>query len=115
MSPATPAEGTRPWWSTWPGALAVGAVSLVLVGVTALPLILIALTTSTDLTGTDLTVDDSGGMAWKIAYVVLGIAFLAVPVGVVVVARKMWLGWVLVLLAISAVILGAGLVTLGII
>ncbi len=105
----------RIWWATWPGALALGVVSLLLVGVTALPLILIALTTSADLAGTDLTASDGAGMAWRIAYVVLGIAFLTVPVGVVVVARKMWLGWVLVLLVISALILGAGLWTLGII
>ncbi len=105
----------RIWWATWPGALALGVVSLVLTGVTAFPLISIALTTSADLAGTDLTTSDGGGMVWRIAYVVLGIAFLAVPVGVVVVARKMWLGWVLVLLVISALILGAGLWTLGII
>lgn len=105
----------RIWWATWPGALALGALSLVLAGVTAVPLLATALMTSTDVAGTNLTASGGAGLGWRIAYVVLGIAIFVVPVAVVVVARKQWLGWVLVLLAVSAVILGTGLWTLGII
>ncbi len=111
MSPAT----KRIWWSTWPGALALGALSLVLVAVTAVTLLLGAVLTLTDVSGTDQESIGGVGLGWRIGYAVLGVGFLAVPAAVVVCARRRWLGWVLVLLGASVAVLGAGQWTLGII
>ncbi len=93
----------------------MGALSLALAGATAAALLVIAVMPATDVSGTDLEAINGVGLGWRIVHVALGVASLAVPVAVVVVARKMWLGWVLLLLAVSAAILGAGLWTLGII
>lgn len=105
----------RIWWATWPGALALGALSLVLVGMTAVPLLLVAVLPPADVSGTDLAVAVGPAVGRRIVYGILGVACLAVPVAVVVVARKMWLGWLLVLLLASAVILGVVLWTADII
>ncbi len=105
----------RIWWATWPGALALGALSLVLVGVTAISLLLVAVLPAADVSGTDLVVVNGPAVGRRVVYGLLGVAFLAVPVAVVVVARKMWLGWLLVLLVASVAILGVVLWTAGII
>lgn len=86
-----------------------------MVVVTAIPLIATATSSATDVAGTDLTASGGLGTAWRIAYVVLGLLFLAVPIAVVKVARRKWLGWVLIFFLASAVILGAGLWALRII
>ena len=105
---------SRVWWATWPGALALGLVSLGLVALTSVGLILVALLPPTDGSGTDVDVADGFSLAGRLTWMVIGIACLALPPAVVVVARRAWLGWTLVLLALSAFVLAAGLWTLGI-
>lgn len=87
---------------------------MAMVVVVSVPLIAAALAPATDVAGTDLTASEGRGVVWRIAYCVLSLVFLVVPVAVVVVARKKWLGWVLVLLSASVVIFSAGLYALGI-
>ncbi len=86
-----------------------------MVSVTAVPLLVIAVVPPTDVSGAVLPPSEGMALGWRLAYSGLSLAFLTVPVAVVVVARKMWLGWLLVLLAVSAVILGVALWTLRII
>ncbi len=105
----------RIWWSTWPGALALGLVSFLMVTVTAVPFIAAALLTSADVAGTDITAAEDFGSGWRVSYVVFGLVLLGLPAAVVVVARKKWLGWVLVLLTLSVLILGVALWALGIV
>ena len=90
-------------------------VSLVLVSLTVIPILGTGVLPGESVSGTDLPDAQVPGVAWRIAYIVVGLMFLAVPVGVVVFARRRWLGWTLVALAASGLILGAGLWALGII
>lgn len=105
---------SRSWWATWPGALALGLVSLPMVITTAVSLLLISVLAPTGASGTDLTEVSSPSLAWRIIWAVVGVACLALPVAVVVTARRQWLGWLLVMLALSTFALAAGLWALGI-
>ena len=102
------------WWATWPGAIALGLVSLAMVALTSVGLVLVALLPPPDASGTDVDVAGDSSLALRLAWMMLGLACLALPAGVVVVARRAWLGWTLLLLAASAFLLAAGLWTLGI-
>ncbi len=105
---------SRVWWATWPGAITLGLVSLVLVALTSVGLILVALLPPADGSGTDVDVASGSSLAWRLTWMVIGVACLALPAAVVVLARRAWLGWMLVLLALSAFVLAAGLWTLGV-
>ncbi len=108
------ASARRVWWSTWPGALALGLVSLMMVALTAAGLFLVALLPPPDGSGTDVEVASGPSAVRRLAWIVIGVACLALPAAVVVLARRAWLGWTLVVLALSALVLAAGLWTLGI-
>lgn len=105
----------RRWWATWPGALGLGAVSLAMVLATSVPLVLVALLSGpgADTEGTDYGPVPGVGIGWRIAYVVLAAAFLAVPVATVWSARRKLLGFLIWSLLGSALILGGGLFLLG--
>lgn len=103
----------RIWWATWPGALAMGVVSLAMVVLTGVGLLLTALLTL-PASGTDLTTVETPAVAWRVAWAVAGAACFALPIAAVVVARRRWLGWLLVILAVSVFVLAAGLWALGI-
>ncbi len=85
-----------------------------MVAATAVGLILVALLTPADGSGTDIEVTSGSSIAWRVAWIIFGVACFALPPAVVVVARRRWLGWTLVLLTLSALVLAAGLWTLGI-
>ncbi len=105
----------RRWWATWPGALGLGALSLAMVLTTSVPLLLVALLTGpgADTEGTDYGPVSGIGIGWRIAYVVLAAAFLAVPVATVWSARRKLLGFLIWSLLGSALILGGGLYLFG--
>lgn len=105
----------RRWWATWPGALGLGAISLAMVLATSVPLVLVALLTGpgADSEGTDYGPVSGIGIGWRIAYVVLATAFLAVPVATVWSARRRLLGFLIWALLGSALVLGGGLYLLG--
>ena len=87
-----------------------------MVAVTAVPLVAAALLPSGDVSGTDVTAAATGpALGWRLLWVVLGVACLAVPLVAVWVARRKWLGWLLVTQAVSAVVLGVGLAALNVI
>ena len=104
----------RRWWSTWPGALALGLVALVMVVFTAGGLVLLALLSPPDGSAMDTGVESGPSLVARVVWLLLGLAALALPVVVVVMARRLWLGWTLTLLAVCALILAAGLGMLGI-
>lgn len=112
MTRASNARGI--WWSTWPGALALGLVALAMVVFTAGGLIILALLSAPDGSGLDVGVESGPPVALRLLWVVLGLAALALPPVVVVMARRAWLGWVLTLLALCAFVMAAGLWMLGI-
>ena len=85
-----------------------------LAAVTAVPLLFIAVLPSADVSGTDLAAMTELGLGRRIVYAVISVVFLAVPVAVATFARRMWLGWLLVALAASAVVFGSALWMLGI-
>lgn len=107
------AQGRRIWWSTWPAAIGMGLVSLAMVAFTAVGLFLTALLTP-PASGTDLTTVDTPATAWRVVWAIAGAACLALPIAAIVAARRRWLGWLLVVLGISAFVLAAGLWALGI-
>lgn len=102
------------WWSTWPGALALGLVALAMVIFTAGGLILLALLSPPDSSGLEGAVESGPPIAVRLLWMVLGVAGLALPPVVVVMARRAWLGWTLVVLAICVFVMAAGLLMLGV-
>lgn len=85
-----------------------------MVGVTAVPLASVALQSSRDISGTDVTAPDGPGVVLRVVWALAALVCLAVPLAVVILARRTWLGWLLVALVASLVVLGAGLSALGI-
>lgn len=111
-----PGRSRRRWWSTWPGAIGLGAVSLAMVLTTFLALVLVALLSGpeADTEGTDYGPQPGVGIGWRIAYIVVAVAFLAVPVATVWSARRKLLGFLIWALLGSALILGGGLYLFGV-
>ena len=103
----------RTWWATWPGALAVGLVSLVLALPGTVTLIGTALLPAEDSAAIDVQVSGPG-LGLRIAAALGGGAALALPVLTLRWARKRWLGYVLLGLAASALAGAVGLGMLGI-
>jgi len=87
---------------------------LAMVAVTALVLIGLSVLTVPGSSGTDGTVAGGPSSARLVVWLLLGVACFALPPIVVVMARRAWLGWTLVALALSAFVLAAALWALGI-
>lgn len=105
---------TKPlWWATWLGAIGLGAVSFVLVQVGFVPAALFAVLSATDASGTDMTVE-SPSTTPRVLSALLALSFLVLPVLTVYFARKKWLGWLLVALGASFLVMCFGLVQLGV-
>lgn len=104
----------RPWWSEWPVALLVGLGSFAMVLTCSLPLVLFSLLAGDHAAGTDWGEVSEPGAPLRIFYVVLALAFLAVPVFTVWSARRRLLGFLLWALVGSFVIMCFGLGMLGI-
>ncbi|MEO7587076.1 MAG: hypothetical protein ABIS84_03505 [Arachnia sp.] len=104
----------RIWWATWPGALGVGLLSLLMVLAGAVPLALFALLATSDPSGTDATVVEAPGIGLRVLWMVLAVVSLVLPVVVVVLARRRWLGWMLAALVGSGAVLASGLGMMGI-
>lgn len=103
----------RTWWATWPGALALGAGSLLLALPGMVTLIGTALLPAADSAGIDVEVAGPG-IVVRILAVLGGVAALAMPFLTVRWARRKWAGYVLLGLALSALAGAVGLGMLGI-
>ena len=103
----------RAWWMTWPGALGLGLAALLLGSaalVTGVAYLVIPPSTSA---GVDFEI--ASPPVWKfVAFGVQALACLVLPVLTVAWARRRWLGYVLLGLALSAGLGVVGLVQLGI-
>ncbi|MDO5678384.1 MAG: hypothetical protein Q4G35_12860 [Propionibacteriaceae bacterium] len=103
----------RIWWGTWPGALAMGLLSLVLVLPGALAGLATFLIGDTGAAGIDF--EAATTPLWMRIFGGLAVASLAVlPALTVRWARKTWLGYLLLGLSISFVIGAIGLGLFGI-
>lgn len=103
------------WWSTWPGALGLGLASALMVVAGSFTTIVYVLLTA-DVSGTDKTATSTGpNTAVRIVGGVLAIAMWALPVLTVVWARRKWLGYLLLGLALSVGCFVLGLGMMGIV
>lgn len=102
-----------PWWATWLGAIGLGFASFVLVQVGFIPAALFAVLSATDASGTDMTVESLSNTP-RVLSALLALSFLVLPVLTVYFARKKWLGWLLVALGASFLVMCFGLVQLGV-
>lgn len=107
----------RPWWSEWPAALllGLGTFSMVLTGI--IPLLVFALLAGPDNqpAGTDVEFAPGPGVGVRILYVLLGLAFLAVPAFTVWAARRRLLGFLLLGLVAGSLVFFWGLAMLGVV
>lgn len=105
------------WWSQWPVAilLGLGSFSMVLTGI--LPLALFVLLTGTDNqpSGTDVEFQPGPGTGSRILYLLLCVAFLTLPVLTAWFARRRLLGFLLLALIASALVMFWGLAMLGVV
>lgn len=92
----------------------MGLVSLAMVGMTAFVLIGLSLLSSPGTPGANVAVPEGPGTLSLVVWFVLGVVCLTLPPIVVVMARRAWLGWMLVALAVSAFVLAVALWALGI-
>lgn len=108
------AAPARPWWATWPGALGCGFASLLLGGLGTLSLLIYVALPIDNIAGTDIITDAAPSTVSVIAAWMVLFALLALPVSTTVWARRTWLGYTLLGLALSAVGGIAGLIWTGI-
>ncbi|MFV0429934.1 MAG: hypothetical protein ACK5KO_10980 [Arachnia sp.] len=105
----------RIWWATWPGALGLGLVSMVLAGIPAAMFVYYALSAVASTAGTDAVAVEAPSVLVRLSYAVAGVIMAALPVLTVILARRRWLGYLLLALAASLVATMAGLANLGIV
>lgn len=102
------------WWGTWPGALALGLLSLVLVLPGALAGFIVL--TIPDTGGSGIDVEAGVVPLWHRIFAVIAlVALVVLPVLTTRWARKTWLGYVLLGSALSFVVGAVGLGMFGII
>ena len=104
----------REGWTTWPGALGLGAVSFVLVQIGLVPAVLLAVIAGSISSGTDMTITDEPGRAVRMAYVAGAVAFLVPPAVAVWSARRAKPTTTLSALVASVAIAVWGLAKLGV-
>jgi len=103
----------RKWWTTWPGALALGGAALLLAAAGTLTGLAYVILAPADSAGIDFEI--AAPPLWKsIAFGVQALAGLVLPVLTVLWARRRWAGYVLLGLGLAAVSGVVGLVQLGI-
>ncbi len=104
----------RPWWATWPGALGCGVASLVLGGAGTISLLVYVALPVDNIAGTDIVTDTAPSTVSMVVALIGAVVLLALPVLTTVWARRIWLGYMLLGLTLSAVGGIAGLVWMGI-
>lgn len=105
----------NPWWSTWPGALGLGVISLLLVAFPAWTFAVYATVLSETLPDPDQgIIDVRPPLVLRILALIWVAVILALPVFTVRWARKKWLGWLLVGVGGSVVAFSTVLFALGI-
>ena len=92
----------------------MGLISLAMVWYPAFWLIAAALLTPPGSSESDGVLASGPSPVRLLFWLFLGVVCIALPVFVVVMARRAWLGWTLVLLALSGFVLGVILWMLGI-
>lgn len=103
----------RRWWTSWPGALALGSASLLAVAPGVLALAGTALLPAADTVGVDTVSRGPGtGVRWLAAGIAVGA--LALPIFTVRWARRRWDGYVLLGLGLSLLVGAVGLGMVGI-
>src|SRR5699024_5883362 len=104
----------RIWWGTWPGALALGLLSLLLVLPGALAGLLTLLIPDTGGAGVDFAVEEAP--LWHRVFGIISLAAAVVlPFLTVRWARRTWLGYVLLALGLSFVFGAIGLGLFGVV
>ncbi|NHB84807.1 hypothetical protein G7085_09885 [Tessaracoccus sp. HDW20] len=103
----------RRWWTTWPGALTLGAAALLLGSAGTLTGLAYVVIPPVDSAGIDFEI--AAPPLWKsIGFGVQALAGLVLPVLTVFWARRRWAGYVLLGLGLAAVSGVVGLTQLGI-
>ena len=103
----------RVWWSTWPGVLGMGLLAFLVAAPG--PLAGLAWLVLPDLDSSGLDVEIAAPSPWLTVFAVVQVAAgLVLPVLTARWARKAWLGYVLLGLALCAGVGVVGLVQLGI-
>ncbi|WP_040283757.1 hypothetical protein [Tessaracoccus massiliensis] len=101
------------WWGTWPGALALGLLSLLLALPGALAGLIVLTIPDTGGAGVDFQVDDIP--LWHRIFAVIAlVAVVVLPILTTRWARKAWLGYVLLGSALSFLVGAVGLGLFGI-
>lgn len=100
-------------WATWPGALGLGALALLMGGPGIVALTATAVLPADDSAGVDFAVSGPGWPV-RVAALVVAVAALMLPVLTVRWARRKWAGYVLLGLGLSAVVGVVGLFLVGI-
>lgn len=107
-------RGGRPWWSTWPGALGAGLGALVLGSAGWLGLLIYVTLPVDNQVGVDQVISSEVPVASVVAAWAMLVVLLALPVLTMVWARRIWLGYTLLGLGMSATGGIAGLIWTGI-
>ncbi|GAA4894215.1 hypothetical protein GCM10025789_09300 [Tessaracoccus lubricantis] len=104
----------RIWWSTWPGALGLGLLSLLLVAPGTVAGLIVLLIPDTGGAGVDFSVDTVPLWQQVFAWVAIAAA-VVLPFLTALWARRAWLGYVLLSLGLSLVVGVIGLGLFGIV
>ncbi|HMR50374.1 MAG TPA: hypothetical protein PKE40_14130 [Arachnia sp.] len=108
------ANGERPWWSTWPGALGAGLATLVLGSAGWLALLIFVTLPIDNQVGVDRVISSEVPVASVVAAWAALAVLLALPVLTTVWARRIWLGYTLLGLGMGALGGVAGLLWSGV-